>query len=516
MIATLRHVARLLVIARTLARHAALFPLEEAGLAPPLVLFARILARRRKEAGRPGERLVLALQELGPSFIKLGQALSVRSDILGERMAEDLSALQDRLPPFAPEEARATIEAELGKPLGELFASFEDEPVAAASIAQVHYAVTSEGAPVAVKVLRPGIEEAFARDLELLEWLAALAEERRPALRRLKPRAVVAFFRDMVSLEMDLRLEAAAACEFAESLADDPRVRIPKVDWQRTARRVMTLERIGGIPVDEREALIAAGHDPLAVIAHAAESFFNQVFRNGFFHGDMHPGNLSVDADGRLVMVDFGIMGRIDRKTRDYLAEMLIGFLEGDYLRVAEVHFRAGYVPARKSRDAFMQACRAIGEPILNKPLHEISLARLLGQLFAVTETFEMETQPQLLLLQKSMLLAEGVGRKLAPEVNMWALARPLVEAWVRENRTPEAVLGEMEQTVAEAVQGLPELARQTQSLLRELANGGLRLHPDTLAALAARGTGSRALLWPLWLAVALLFLILLALLGPS
>ena len=278
----------------------------------------------------------------------------------------------------------------------------------------------------------------------------------------------------------------------------------------------MTLERIGGIPVDEREALIAAGHDPLAVIAHAAESFFNQVFRNGFFHGDMHPGNLSVDADGRLVMVDFGIMGRIDRKTRDYLAEMLIGFLEGDYLRVAEVHFRAGYVPARKSRDAFMQACRAIGEPILNKPLHEISLARLLGQLFAVTETFEMETQPQLLLLQKSMLLAEGVGRKLAPEVNMWALARPLVEAWVRENRTPEAVLGEMAQTVAEAVHGLPELARQAQSLLRELANGGLRLHPDTLEALAARGSGSRALLWPLWLAVALLFLILLALLGPS
>src|SRR5208282_3691105 len=251
MIATLRHVARLLVIARTLARHAALFPLEEAGLAPPIVLVARVLARRRKEAGRPGERLALALQELGPSFIKFGQALSVRSDILGERMAEDLSTLQDRLPPFPGAVARTTIEAELGKPLAALFESFADEPVAAASIAQVHYAVTSEGTPVAVKILRPGIEAAFERDLALFEWLAGVIEERRPALRRLKPREVVAFMRATVSLEMDLRLEAAAAVEFAESLADDPEVRVPKVDWQRTARRVLTLERIAGIPVDE-------------------------------------------------------------------------------------------------------------------------------------------------------------------------------------------------------------------------------------------------------------------------
>ncbi len=513
MLETPRHVARLLAILRTLGRRDALFMLEEAEVPPALRLLGRLFAKRNRSPGRPGERLALALQELGPSFIKFGQALSVRSDLLGEGMAEDLSTLQDRLPPFAGGEARATVEAELGQPLSALFASFEDAPVAAASIAQVHYAVTSEGAPVAVKVLRPGIEAAFARDLALFEWLARVLETARPALARLKPRQVVAFFRDTVSLEMDLRLEAAAASEFAETLADDPGVRIPKVDWQRTARRVLTLERIAGIPVDEREALTAAGHDPVAVVGHAAESFFTQVFRNGFFHADMHPGNLSVDEEGRLVMVDFGIMGRIEQKTRHYLAEMLIGFLEGDYRRVAEVHFRAGYVPASKSVDAFTQACRAIGEPIVNKPLHEISLARLLGQLFEVTETFAMETQPQLLLLQKSMLLAEGVGRKLAPDVNMWALAQPLVEAWVRENAAPEAVIGAAVRDIAEVVRRLPELARRAEEALAELADGGLRLHPDTVEALAARPGGSRQLLWPLWGAVGLLALILLILL---
>ena len=513
MLATLRHVGRLLAIARTLARHDALFPLEQAEIAPALALLARALARKRTGAGRPGQRLAAAFEALGPSFIKFGQALSVRSDLLGERMAEDLSALQDRLPPFAAAEARATIAAELGQPVDALFTRFEDSPVAAASIAQVHYAVTPEGTPVAVKVLRPGIEAAFARDLALFEWLAGVVERARPALRRLKPLEVVETFRDMVAVEMDLRLEAAAAAEFAEQLADDPNVHIPRVDWQRTARRVLTLERISGIPVDEREALIAAGHDPTAIVAQAAEAFFNQVFRHGFFHADMHPGNLFVDEEGRLVMVDFGIMGRLDRKTRSYLADMLIGFLSGDYRAVAEVHFRAGYVPPHKSIDAFMQACRSIGEPILNKPLHEISLARLLAQLFQVTEAFEMETQPQLLLLQKSMLVAEGVGRRLNPEVNMWQLTRPLVEAWMRETRSPEARLGEAIQEVAEAIERLPELASQARAALAQLSEGGLRLHPQTIDALAASRGNPHALLWPLWCAVALLLLILIVLL---
>jgi ubiquinone biosynthesis protein len=511
-----RHVARLLVIARTLARHDALFPLRDAQIAPIVTLLARALAKKDRggrTAPRAGQRLAAALDELGPSFIKLGQAISVRSDLLGEEVAEDLSALQDRLPPFGAAEARATVERELGKPVATLFARFDDKPVAAASIAQVHYAETTADEPVAVKILRPGIEAAFERDVALLEWLAGLAERTRPALRRLKPREVVATFRETVRIEMDLRMEAAAASEFAESLADDPNVHIPKVDWLRTSRRVMTLERIEGIPVDERENLIAAGHDPDQIVARAAETFFVQVFRNGFFHADMHPGNLFVDRDGRLVMVDFGIMGRVDRKTRIYLAEMLVGFLQGDYRAVAEVHFRAGYIPRHKSLDVFMQACRSIGEPIMNKPLHEISLARLLAQLFQITEAFEMETQPQLLLLQKSMLLAEGVGRNLNPEINMWTLARPLVEEWMRANRGPEARIRESVRDLVDTLERLPEFAHAAETALRHLANGGLMLHPETLQALAAAPRGEKALLWPLWGAVLLLALILLTLL---
>jgi ubiquinone biosynthesis protein len=517
MLEPFRHVARLLAIARTLARHDALFPLEDAQIAPIVAFLARALAKERRGGGRTapraGQRLATALEELGPSFIKLGQAISVRSDLLGEEVAEDLSALQDRLPPFDAAEARATVERELGSPAETLFARFDDKPAAAASIAQVHYAETAAGDPVAVKILRPGIEAAFERDIALFEWLAGLVERTRPSLRRLKPRQVVATFRETVRIEMDLRMEAAAASEFAESLADDANVHIPKVDWLRTSRRVMTLERIEGIPVDERESLVGAGHDLDQIVARAAETFFIQVFRNGFFHADLHPGNLFVDGDGRLVMVDFGIMGRVDRKTRIYLAEMLVGFLEGDYRAVAEVHFRAGYVPRHKSLDAFMQACRSIGEPIMNKPLHEISLARLLAQLFQVTETFEMETQPQLLLLQKSMLLAEGVGRKLNPNINMWTLARPLVEEWMRANRGPEARIRESVQAMAETFDRLPEIAREAETMLARLANGGLALHPETFRALAAAQRGDKALLLPIWIGVLLLLLILLTLL---
>jgi ubiquinone biosynthesis protein len=313
-----------------------------------------------------------------------------------------------------------------------------------------------------------------------------------------------------VALEMDLRLEAAAAAELAENLAADIELRIPQVDWQRTARRVMTLERIEGIPIDEREALLGEGHEPVEIVARAANGFFNQVFRDGFFHADMHPGNLFVDEEGRILLVDFGIMGRLDRKTRHYLAEMLTGFLAGDYHAVAQVHFDAGYVPAAKSVDAFAQACRAIGEPIRNRPLNEISLARLLAQLFQVTAAFEMETQPQLLLLQKSMLLAEGVGRRLAPEVNMWALARPLVEEWMRANRGPEAMLDEAVRSAGAALRRLPALARDIEMLAGQLAQGGLKLHPDSLEALAQGRERGRALLWLAWTATALLALLVL------
>ena len=335
MLRALRHLGRLTTVARTLARHGALAPfvrqIEGAGLAPIILLIARLFTRRTVGAVRPGEGLALALIDLGPVFIKLGQLLSTRSDILGEEVAADLARLQDRLPPFPGDEAKAIVADELGQPLEELFQSFDEEPVSAASIAQVHYAVTTEGEPVAVKVLRPGIEEAFARDVDLMVWVAEWIELTQPRLRRFKPLAVVRTFRSMVRVEIDLRLEAAAATELAENFAGDATYRVPKVDWRRTTRRVLTLERLTGIPMDDREAMLAAGLDIELVLSRAAAIFFKQAFRDGFFHGDQHPGNMFVDAEGNIGAVDFGIMGRLDRRTRFFLADLLLAFLERDY-----------------------------------------------------------------------------------------------------------------------------------------------------------------------------------------
>ena len=502
-----RHLARLVGIGLTLARHDALFPaavLGERFAGAARLLRATRLIRRRGAAasGRPGERLAAALCELGPSFIKLGQILATRADLLGDAIAEDLALLQDRLPPFPGEAARALIEAEFGQPVAGLFASFDAAAIAAASIAQVHFAVTPDGREVAVKVLRPGIVRAFARDLDLFLWLAHLIERTQPALRRLKPVEVVETLAQSVELEMDLRFEAAAAAELAENFAGDPAFRVPRVDWPRTGRTVLTTERIAGIRVDQRDAILAAGHSIGALLRNAADAFFKQVFRDGFFHADLHPGNVFVAADGALAVVDFGIMGRLDRQTRYYLADMLIGFLTGDYRRVAEVHFAAGYVPRRRSIDAFTQACRSIGEPILGRPLEEISIARLLAQLFQVTEQFEMETQPQLLLLQKTMVLLEGIGRRLDPSVNIWSLARPLVEAWVRDNRGPEARLRGRIDTVIEAVDEIPRLLQNLDRLIGDWSREGVILHAESLAAQAAHR--ARLLPWlamPLWIA---------------
>ena len=486
MFTALTSLARLFRIARTLAEYDALFPLERLGVAPTLVALARVLARlfapmvaRRDVDGRPGQRLAKAFEALGPSFIKLGQALSVRSDLVGEDIAADLSFLQDNLPPFSGAEARDIIEADLGEPVAHYFSHFEDVPVAAASIAQVHFAVTTDGETVAVKVLRPGVEARFRRDIDLALWLARMVERTRPALRRLRPVDVVRTFEESVNTEMDLRLEAAAASELAENFKDDPHFRTPGVDWIRTARRVLTLERISGVRIDDVEALkqagAVAGFEPRDILRHAAEAFFNQVFRDGFFHADMHPGNMFVAPDGALRPVDFGIMGRLDRKTRYYLADMLTGFLNRDYRRVAEVHFEAGYVPRHKSVDGFTQAIRAIGEPILGRPLHEISLARLLAQLFQVTETFEMETQPQLLLLQKTMLVAEGVGRMLDPSVNMWLLAEPMIETWMRENRGPEARLRDVVDGAMVRLESLPGLMTRAEAVVVALSDSVAR-----------------------------------------
>ena len=495
-----RHAARLVGIAVTLARHDALFLVEPLAGARPLFAVARLF--RRRGAARPGQRLAAAFQEIGPAFIKLGQMLATRADLLGDEVCADLAMLQDRLPPFSAAEAKASVEAEFGCSLDSLFQSFDHVPVAAASIAQVHFAVTSEGKEVAVKILRPGIKRAFARDLELLTWLGDLIERTQPALRRLKPVEIARTLEKSVEIEIDLRFEAAAASELAENFAGDTGFRVPRVDWRRTGNGVLTTERVAGDRVDDRAALVAAGHDIDALLKKAAEVFFIQVFRDGFFHADLHPGNMFVAPDGAIVVVDFGIMGRLDRDTRFFLADMLVGFLSGDYRRVAQVHFDAGYVPPGRSVDEFAQACRSIGEPILGRPLAEISIARLLAQLFRVTEQFEMETQPQLLLLQKTMVLVEGVGRQLDPDVNIWALARPLIESWMQDNRGPEARLRQGFEKFVEMVDALPDVLRDVGKLVEDWSREGIVMHAETLAAQAERRW--RQAFWlivPLWLA---------------
>ncbi len=523
MLRALRNVLRLIGIARTLARHDALFPLDWLPATGGFILTARLLSgfqvKRSVRALRPGERLAIALQELGPSFIKFGQMLSTRPDLAGPAIADDLSALQDDLPPFSSAEARRALEADLEGTLDELFESFDDEPVAAASIAQVHFAVTkptpheiataaeaglpATGRDVAVKILRPGIEKAFERDLDLFRWVADVVERTQPRLRRLKPVAAIETFAEAVHWEMDLRMESAAAVELGENFADDPDYVVPAVDWRRTGRRVLTTERIDGIPIHDVDDLRAAGHDLEAIVRRASENFFRQVFRDGFFHADMHPGNAFVQADGALAVVDFGIMGRLDRRTRYYLADMLLGFVTGDYDRVADVHFRAGLVPANKNRQTFRQAMRAIGEPIFDRPSSEISIARLLAQLFQVTEQFDMETQPQLLLLQKTMLLAEGMGRQLAPDANMWQLAQPLIEEWMLEFRGPEAQVAELAADAIHTVQRLPQAVGEIERAARALADGNLSIDIS--------GNGAGAPQWPLWLAIAAVAIAVLA-----
>ncbi len=508
MIRSLRNLLRLCRLAWLLARHGVLEPLERRAEAPTISTLARFMRRLQNPAvtGRWGERLAAALVELGPSFIKLGQSLATRADLIGDQAADDLSALQYRLQPFPAAQAREILEAELDRPLGELFAHFDAEPVAAASIAQVHRARTPEGIDVAVKILRPDIEERFARDLDLFEWIAETMEWAAPWTERFRPVETVRLFRQTVEVEMDLRFEAAAAAELAENFVGDPGFRISEVDWSRTTGRVMTSAWIEGCRIDNRERLAEYGLDPTALLAESAAVFFNQVFRDGFFHADMHPGNMLVEPSGVLVPVDFGIMGRLDLPTRFYLADMLTGFLNGNWRSVAEIHFRMGFLPPHQSVDLFTKACRSIGEPLLDKPLHEVSVARLLGQVLRIAQTFEMRAQPQLLLLHKTMVVAEGVGRQLNPNVNMWTLARPLIEQWMIENRGPEAIAARAGVDLLEGLSRLPALVRGADSVLTQLLEGGVKLHPETVAQLARhRASPSSTFTIPLALAVGLL-----------
>lgn len=427
---------------------------------------ACVLLRYRvwQRAGQ-GARVAAALQALGPSFIKLGQSLSTRADLVGPEIAADLAQLRDNLAPFPTAQAKQILEEDFGSAA---FASFDAVPVAAASIAQVHFAVTAAGRPVAVKVMRPGVRRAFQRDLDLFFWLARLAAKRR-AWQRLKPLEVVQSFAETVKLELDLRFEAAAAVELRENMATEAEIfTVPEVDWALTSDRVLTMERIEGIPIGDIASLKAAGHDLAQLQQRLSEAFFKQAFRDGFFHADLHPGNLFVLADGRIAAVDFGIMGRISEAERVFLAEIFRGFLQGDYRHVAEVHFDAGYVPKGQSVEHFTLACRAIGQPILGRPLQEVSVGRLLAQLFQITEQFEMETQPQLLLFQKTLVMLEGVGRMLNHETNMWQMAEPLIHDWAKEHLGPIPQARAHLREVARFVRRLPSTMQRLELLLEK------------------------------------------------
>ncbi len=465
-------------IIRILSKYDALFFLKDAGIFPVLT-FAMGIIPSKKITGRDGERLAAALVELGPTFVKFGQSLAIRPDVIGEEVAADLSMLQDRMPSFSTKEARAIIEKEFGKNIGELFSFFDDKPVAAASISQVHFVEDKEGNKLAVKILRPDIKKKFERDIDFLYWLAKIAKRALP--KRIKPVEIVDIFAKSSRLEMDLRLEAAAASELHENMQHDKNIYIPKVHWEYTSQKVLTLERVSGIRIDDKEAIINAGQSVDDVLQKSSEIFFLQVFRDGFFHADMHPGNLFVGEDGRIIAVDFGIMGRIDNQSRIFLAEMLIGFQSRDYKKVSDVHFEAGYIPPYQDRDLFAQACRSIGEPIFGKAQGDISLALLLGQLFKVAEDFEMEVQPQLLLLQKTMVVAEGLGRKLNPDINFWELSKPLIEQWAREHLGLEAKIKGTMSGACRTAERLQNLLRAADNLPDVITNEGIKLHPDTI-----------------------------------
>ena len=436
---------------------------------------ANMLARRKQAATR-ADRISTALARLGPSYIKLGQFLATRPDLVGMAVARDLETLQDRLPSLPLEDAKARITEGLGRPWNEMFDTIEPA-LAAASIAQVHKATmrdrdTGQIKPMAIKVLRPGVAMRFARDLSTFYIAARLLEKTTPAMRRLRPVAVVDTLAESVRLEMDLRMEAAALAEMAENTKDDEGFRVPAVEWDNSSAQVMTIEWIEGRKLSDVAGIRADGHDLKKLGALVMQSFLRHAMRDGFFHADMHPGNLFVEPDGTLVAVDLGITGRLGEKERRFLAEILYGFITRNYRRTAEVHFEAGYVPAHHDVDSFAQALRAIGEPIHGRNASQISMGRLLTQLFEVTELFDMRTQPQLILLQKTMVVVEGVARTLDPNLDIWKTADPVVSSWIRSNLSP---IRQAEQaaraaaTLARLAADAPEVLQRFERVLKAL-----------------------------------------------
>lgn len=484
------HIWRLLTWGRTLARHGALTGIERDPLTPAPVRRLVRLARFGARVPR-SPRYADAFQSIGPAAIKLGQTLATRPDLVGEEAANDLLRLQDALPPVPFDTIRAQIEQSFGRPLEALYARFDETPVGAASIAQVHRALTTDGRDVAVKVIRPGVIDQFNRDIQTYEWAAAHVEQLGGEIARLRPRLVIANMKRWTARELDLRREAASASELAEAMEAMPGYRIPTIDWDRTSGRVMTMEWIDGIKIADRAALIAAGHDVRDLAARLVNAFLRQAIAEGFFHADMHQGNLFVTGAGDIVAIDFGIMGRIDRRARMWLAEILYGLITGNYRRVAEIHFEAQYVPGHHSVEEFATALRAVGEPMRGKPVRELSVGGMLDGLFAITRDFDMQTQPHLLLLQKTMVMVEGVATALDPDINLWETSSPYVKNWLRDELGPEAKAADTLIENWRTLQRLPALVRRIEDAFPE-SGGAPPPPPLTEVKLIRVGSGWR------------------------
>jgi len=527
-----RVVLRLLEIQRVLLRHALDEYVRATHLYRPLrflfFLSPAVWFERRRRASR-GERLRLALEELGPVFVKFGQALSTRRDLLPPDIAEELAKLQDRVPPFPGAEARALIEHAYGRSVTEVFASFDETPLAAASIAQVHAASLPGGAEVVVKVLRPGMRAVIERDLEVLEALAQLAQRYWAEGRRLRPRELVAEYRKTILDELDLMREAANASQLKRNFAGSDLLYVPEVHWDYCRTEVMVLERIHGVPISERARLQSAGTDIARLAANGVRIFFTQVFRHNFFHADMHPGNIFVLIDDpahpRYAAVDFGIMGTLDARDQSYLAENFLAVFDRDYRRVAQLHLDSGWVPAGTRIEEMESAVRTVCEPIFDRPLKDISFGRILLRLFEISRRFNMQIQPQLLLLQKTLFNIEGLGRDLYPELDIWSTATPILREWMRERTSVRALLRSLRREAPQmlaAARELPRLierlarpenpasppaAAELEALREQLRGSERRTRALTLGALLLLAGGgwlalARPPAWPAWLAL--------------
>jgi len=482
----LKRVFKLFQIARKLSTSGAIDTINQVHQIPVSInLFFSLISIGSKNThlqnNNQGKNLCEALQGMGTTFIKLGQFLATRPDIIGEEMAKDLERLQDKVPAFELYEAKKVIKKEIGEKQYQNIIEI-GEPIAAASIAQVHFAKIkneNQEKQVAIKILRPDIEQLFNEELDALMLFAYIVENTISKAKRLKLVEVVHLLREITNIEMDLRFEAAAANELYENTKLDKGFNVPKIYWNYTTKKILTLDKVNGVSIREQGKLEDQGINLKHLAENLIQHFLKQAVRDGFFHGDMHQGNLFVDPKGNIVPVDFGIMGRLDKNNRKFLAEILYGFIQRDYVKVAEVHFQAGLVPQNASKDEFAQALRSVGEPIFGQSIKDISGGNLLAQLFEITEKFNMATQPPLLLLQKTMVVVEGVARKLYPETNIWEVSKPVLEDWLKNLKSPKSTIDTALNTSAEIIKRIPDFPGfmdKAEYALKLVAEGKLNL----------------------------------------